>query len=226
VQAKSAEPTDVVTVADRAAESAAVAVLSAERPGDAIFGEEGTDRPGESGRRWVVDAVDGTLNFSLGIPGWCSAVVLTDEGGPLAAAVFDPERGELFSAVRGGGARCDGRALRVREPVALGEAAVAAQWGFGKLGGAGVPEVVHGLVERVGALRIMGSGSLELAWVAAGRLHGWIQPDPAEWDWLPGALLVAEAGGEAVEAEGPAGGRWALAGSAQTVAALRELLLT
>lgn len=220
---KSAEPTDVVTVADREAEAAAAAAIAAARPDDGVFGEEGTDRPGSSGRRWVIDAVDGTFNFSHGIPAWCAAVVLTDAAGPLACAVFDAERGELFSAARGEGATLNGRALRVRDAVPLDRAAVSCQWGFGKLALPGARRVVGRVVDEVGAVRTPGSGTLELAWVAAGRLHGWMQPDAAEWDWLPGALLVAEAGGEAVtvdDAEVP----WSLAGAAGTVAALRGLL--
>jgi myo-inositol-1(or 4)-monophosphatase len=230
-------PTDVVTVADREAEAAAVAVLAAERPDDAVFGEEGTDRPGTSGRRWVLDAIDGTLNYSLGIPAWCCAVVLTDADGPLAAAVLDPERHELFGAARGAGARLDrapsvelGRPTRskstlgVRAAVALDQAAVSCQWGFGKLAHPGVRDVVARIVDEVGAVRIPGSGTLELAWVAAGRLHGWMQPHAAEWDWLPGALLVAEAGGVATTVTDVGPTPWSLAGSAELVGALRGLL--
>lgn len=226
VEVKSAEPTDVVTVADREAEAAAVAVLAEARPDDAISGEEGADRPGSgaTARRWIVDAVDGTLNFSLGIPGWCSAVVLVEGDDPLACAIHDPVRDELFSAARGAGATCAGRPLAVRAPADLSRAAVAAQWGFGKLRLPGVRDVVGRVVDEVGAVRIVGSGSLELCWVAAGRLHGWMQPDAAEWDWLPGALLVREAGGEAVDGRGPGPTRWALAGSAPVAAALDGLL--
>jgi myo-inositol-1(or 4)-monophosphatase len=228
VEVKSAEPTDVVTVADREAEAAALAVLATERPDDAVSGEEGTDRPGTSGRRWVIDAIDGTLNYSLGIPAWCAAVVLVDGDGPLASAVFDPERGELFSAARGQGAWLEGGPgaggpLGVRPGAPLREAAVSCQWGFGKLAHEGVRDVVGRIVDRVGAVRIPGSGTLELAWVAAGRLHGWMQPHAAEWDWLPGALLVCEAGGVARTFDaGPT--PWSLAGHAGTVAQLRELL--
>lgn len=212
-------------MADREAEAAAVAAIAASRSGDAISGEEGTDRPAAPGsdRRWIVDAVDGTLNFSLGLPAWCSAVVLLDGDAPLAAAVFDPERGELFSAARGEGARRDGAPLRVRDAVPLGQAAISCHWGFGKLAEPGMAAVAHRIVDRVGAFRLPGSGTLELAWVAAGRLHGWLQRDPKPWDWLPGALLVAEAGGVATTVgDAP----WALAGSAETVAAMRAELLS
>ncbi|MEZ5122303.1 MAG: inositol monophosphatase [Solirubrobacterales bacterium] len=224
VEVKSAVATDVVTVADREAEAAAVAAIGAARPADAVFGEEGTDRAGASGRRWVIDAIDGTLNYAHGIPGWCSAVVLSDGAGPLACAVFDPQRDELFSAARGRGAFCGDRPLRVREPVALERMIVAVQWGYGKLALPGVRGVVDRIVDEVGALRVPGSGTLELTWVAAGRLHGWMQPDAADWDWLPGALLVAEAGGEAVTVDDAAPTRWSLGGHAGCVAQLRTLL--
>lgn len=211
-------------MADREAEQAAVATIVAARPHDAVSGEEGTDRAGAAGnpRRWVIDAIDGTLNFSLGLPAWCSAVVLTDASGPVASAVFDPERDELFSAARGQGATCNGVPIAVRAAVGLEEAAVSCHWGFGKLREPGMPEVAHRIVDRVGAFRLPGSGTLELAWVAAGRLHGWLQREPKAWDWLPGSLLVAEAGGEAVTVgDAP----WALAGGAEMVATMRDELL-
>jgi myo-inositol-1(or 4)-monophosphatase len=236
VEVKSAEPTDVVTVADREAEAAATAEIVAARPDDAVSGEEGTDRAGASGRRWVIDAIDGTLNYSLGLPSWCAAVVLVDGDGPLASAVYDAERDELFSAARGEGATLHSAAsvemvgvsptkstLAVRGPVPLDRAAVSCHWGFGKLAHPGVREATRRIVDGVGALRIPGSGTLELAWVAAGRLHGWLQPEALEWDWLPGALLVREAGGAALDVT-VGSTRWSLGGHAETVAALRGLL--
>lgn len=188
-------PTDVATVADREAEAAAVALLAAERPADGILGEEGAASDGE--RRWVVDALDGTLNFVHGVPGWCSAVALLEPGGPLVSAVWDPVRRELFGAARGMGSRLDGRPLAVRERAALDEALVATYVFAPRLGLPGVRPVLGELIARVGAPRMIGSGTLELAWVAAGRLDGWLQPDPYPWDWWPGALLVREAGGVA-----------------------------
>lgn len=226
VETKSAQPTDVVTAADREAEHAAVATILGARPLDAVVGEEGTDRPAAAGntRRWVIDAIDGTLNYTQGIPAWCSAVVLTDAAGPLACAVYDAERDELFSAARGRGTTCNGDALRVREPAPLDRMTVAVQWGYGKLALPGVRGVVDRIVDGVGALRVPGSGTLELTWVAAGRLHGWMQPDAADWDWLPGALLVSEAGGVAITVDDAAPTRWSIAGHGENVAALRGLM--
>ena len=187
--------TDVATIADREAEAAAAAILAAERPHDGILGEEGALSEGD--RRWLVDALDGTLNFVHGVPGWCSAVALLGPDGPLVSAVWDPVRRELFSAARGMGTHLDGRAVAVRERRALADALVGTYVFAPRLGLPGVRAVLGELIARVGAPRMIGSGTLELAWVAAGRLDGWLQAEPYPWDWWPGALLVREAGGVA-----------------------------
>src|SRR4051812_25859375 len=95
-----ASPGDPVVSADRAAERAIVGLLRSRRPDDGLLGEEGADVPGPA-RRWVIDGLDGTANFVLGLPHWCSAVALEDGDGPAGAAVYDPLRGELFSAAPG-----------------------------------------------------------------------------------------------------------------------------
>src|SRR5215216_2684506 len=89
--------TDVVTEADRRAEAAMLELLLAQRPDDGVLGEEGAVAAG-GGRTWLLDPVDGTLNYAAGFPAWCAAVALVDGGGALAAAIYDPLHGELFSA--------------------------------------------------------------------------------------------------------------------------------
>lgn len=206
--------TDVVTEADRAAEAAVVELLRAQRPADGVLGEEGAAYAGA--REWTVDALDGTLNFTLGLPDWCATVALRDEHGALvASAIFQPARDELYAAARGEGATCNGAPLRVRGPGDPRAATVATWLHPGQLAGP------HGartreVLARIGSVRILGSGSMELAHVAAGRLHGWFQHDPKPWDWRPGALLVAEAGGVTrITDDG-----WHLAGNAELVDAL------
>jgi myo-inositol-1(or 4)-monophosphatase len=197
-------PTDVVSEVDRAAEAAAVAVIRAERPDDGFLGEEGARREGE--RTWVVDALDGTLNYLLGLKGWCAAVAL--EG--IASAVCDPKAGELFSAAQGEGTRLNGEPLAPREsPGTLEEATIATFLHAPKRDLPGVTETLTRLLRDAGSVRITGSGTLELAYVAAGRLHGWIQPATFSWDWIPGALLVAESGGIATRTG--AGPDWCIA---------------
>ena len=190
VHAKEA-PTDLVTEVDVAAEAAAVAVIARERPEDGIVGEEGAQR--EGARTWVIDALDGTLNYVLGLRGWCAAVAL--EG--VASAVYDPVADELFSAAANEGTRLNGAPLRVAEAPALHAAAIATYLHQPKRELPGVVATMTRVLERAGSVRMLGSGTLELAYVAAGRLHGWIQPATYAWDWLPGALLVQEAGGTA-----------------------------
>jgi myo-inositol-1(or 4)-monophosphatase len=214
--------TDVVTEADRRAERAMCELLEAERPGDAVVGEEGAAVAGGD-RRWLLDPVDGTLNYALGLPAWCAAVALLDGDGARAAAVYDPVADELFSAARREGAMLNGVALRARGRAltagaapALGEAVVATFVDVRRRDGA-VAEGTERPLRAVGALRAVGCGTLELAWVAAGRLDGWVQADVEPWDWHPGALLVAEAGGAA-----RAAGRWHVAAAAP---ALQEELL-
>jgi len=209
--------TDIVTAADRAAERAMVEILRRARPDDAIVGEEGADVSGSAGT-WVLDALDGTLNFASGLPGFCCAAArLGPDGAPVAAAVLDPTANDLYAAAAGGGARClapfgraDGEPLIASGPERLADAVIATFPHPDKTGAAGVVDAFARLVERAGQLRITGSGTLELAWLAAGRLHGWAQPDVYPWDWHPGALLVAEAGGVVATVE--AGGTpWQLA---------------
>jgi myo-inositol-1(or 4)-monophosphatase len=187
-------PADLVSAADRASEQAIVELLRRERPDDAITGEEGADVGGAE-RRWLVDGLDGTVNFLRAIPQWCVAVALERDGEPLAAAVLDPARGELFSAQRGEGATRDGAALRVRAGAPLPEAVVSSFLRADKLRGADAAAAFGPLVAAPGVLRMGGAGSLELAWLAAGRLDGWAQPHVSPWDWQPGRLLVEEAGG-------------------------------
>jgi myo-inositol-1(or 4)-monophosphatase len=196
--------TDVVTEADRRAEAALLELLRAERPSDGVLGEEGAAVSGGE-RRWLLDPVDGTLNYARGLPAWCAAVALVDAEGAVVSAVYDPVADELFSAARGEGATVDGAPLRVGSAARLEDAVVAT---FVDVRRRDADAVVGAerLLRSLGALRAVGCGSLELAWVAAGRLHGWVQADVEPWDWHPGALLVAEAGGVARVA-----GRWFVA---------------
>ncbi|MDA0185033.1 hypothetical protein OJ997_32310 [Solirubrobacter phytolaccae] len=215
-------PADLVTDADAQAEHAAATVIRAARPDDAIIGEEGTDDDGRGSRRWYLDGIDGTVAYANRHPGgWCSAVALVDDAGPLATAVEDSV-GERYSAARGEGATGNGERLRIRTGRALHEAHVALFLRQDRLVLPGVRERGHRILDEAGLLRHAGPGTLELAWVAAGRLDAWIQPNTDPWDWHPGALLVTEAGGEARVVEGET--RWHVAGPSSLVDALVELL--
>jgi myo-inositol-1(or 4)-monophosphatase len=206
---------DLVTEADALAEGAAAHTIAQYRPHDAILGEEGTSTQGNE-RRWLIDGIDGTVAFASGLPGWCSAVALEDGDGAAVAAVLDASTGELHTAQRG---RVTGT---MRAPRRLREAHVAAFFRQDRLVLPGVRETAHRLLDAAGLLRHAGPGSLELAWVAAGRLDAWIQPEADPWDWVPGALLVTQAGGTARVVTTQA--RWHIAGPEALVDELAGLL--
>jgi myo-inositol-1(or 4)-monophosphatase len=207
---------DLVTEADALAEGAAARRIAEHRPDDAILGEEGTSTQGGR-RRWLIDGIDGTVAFASGLPGgWCSAVALEDEHGTAVAAVLDASSGELHTARRG-------RATHtLRAPRPLAQAHVAAFFRQDRLVLPGVRETARRLLDEAGLLRHAGPGSLELAWVAAGRLDAWIQPETDPWDWAPGALLVTQAGGAARVVETRV--RWHIAGPDELVDELAGLL--
>jgi fructose-1,6-bisphosphatase/inositol monophosphatase family enzyme len=189
---------DPVTLADREAEAAIVELLRAERPQDGVLGEEGAaaDASGPSARRWVVDGLDGTANFVAGIPHWCVALGLEQAGEAVAAAVLDPVRGELFAGARGEGlvAPDAGRGARGR--------IVATFLHPRLLPAADAGALATRLLEAGMSVRIGGSGTLDLAWVAAGRLDAWVERDTAPWDWIPGQALVEAAGGHCLVRDG------------------------
>jgi myo-inositol-1(or 4)-monophosphatase len=212
-------PADLVSAADTAAEAAIAEVVRAERPGDALLGEEGATATSEGARRWLIDGIDGTFNFVSGIPHWCVAVGLEEDGEPAAAAVYDPSADELFVAGPGHPTTLNGAPVTVRTGRTLEQAAVAT---YLPPTAADAAATLGRLAEPVGVLRTGGAGTLELAWVAAGRVDGWAQPDVAPWDWFPGAALVCHAGGTTTVLDGEP--TWHLAGAPALVADLAAVV--
>ncbi|HEY8771510.1 MAG TPA: inositol monophosphatase family protein [Thermoleophilaceae bacterium] len=194
--------TDPVSDADREAERAIRELLEAERPHDGLLGEEGSRQAGESGRRWVVDPLDGTVNYLYGIPQWCVSVALEDSSGALAGVVLDPIRQELFASERGQGTSLNGGQVRVSGANELGRALVATGFSYEPVHRAEQAEVVSRLLPRVRDIRRAGSAALDLAWVAAGRVDGFYERGVKPWDWAAGRLLVEEAGGATRELPG------------------------
>lgn len=201
--------TDPVSEADRAAERLIATRLAAARPDDGLLGEEDQDpRQGTSGVRWVVDPLDGTVNFLYGRSAWCVSVACEDVDGPLVGVVHHPALGETFHAVRGGGARLDGRLLAVTEVDDLGRTLVATGFSYDADVRADQGHDLADLVPRVRDVRRDGSAALDLAWCAAGRIDAYVEFGLAPWDWAAGALLVAEAGGRCSHHRRRLGGRW------------------
>jgi myo-inositol-1(or 4)-monophosphatase len=188
--ATKSSPTDLVSEADLAAERAIRDVLGARRPDDAILGEEGDDVAGSSGVRWIVDPLDGTVNFLFGIPQWCVSVACEGRVG----VILDPLHGELFTVRVGEEALLDGEPLRGPAPRELGTAMVSTGFGYDANVRAAQGEVVARLLPQVRDIRRFGSAALDLAWTAAGRYDAFYEYGLNAWDRAAGEMLCLAAG--------------------------------
>jgi myo-inositol-1(or 4)-monophosphatase len=194
VRAKST-PTDLVSEADLEAERALRAALARRRPDDAVLGEEGGDRgEGGSGLRWIVDPLDGTVNFLFGIPQWGVSVACEDAEGTLAGVVLDPLRDEVFAAGRDGPATLDGEPIEGSTRSDLATAMVGTGFAYDAETRKAQAEVAARVLPRVRDLRRMGSAAIDLGWTACGRYDAFYERGLAPWDRAAGALICARAG--------------------------------
>lgn len=188
--------TDLVSEADRASERLIAQRLAAARPGDGFVGEEGeAARSGSSGLRWVVDPLDGTVNFLHGIAAWCVSIAVEDDDGPVAGVVRQPTTGDSFVATRGEGAWLGERALRVSDTGSLDRVLLATGFGYDPAVRATQGAEIADLLPRVRDIRRAGAAALDLAWCASGNVDAYYEVGLQPWDWAAGRLLVTEAGG-------------------------------
>jgi myo-inositol-1(or 4)-monophosphatase len=188
--------TDMVTEMDRAAEALIIEALSTARPDDGFLGEEGTDRAGTSGLRWVVDPLDGTTNYLYGYPAWSVSIAAVDDAGSLVGVVHDPRAGETFTAVRGAGAWCDGLAISVGRPPDLASTLVGTGFAYRAQERAWQAAVLAHVLPRVRDIRRAGSAALDLCSVGAGRLDAYYERGIMPWDSAAGILVASEAGAQ------------------------------
>ncbi len=212
-------PTDLVSDADRLAERVIREGLALRRPDDGFLGEESGERKGSSGLRWVVDPLDGTVNFLFGIPQWAVSVAVEDARGALAGVVHDPVRGETFAAVRDGGppvleapavaspisghpppgAGVGSNALQTHRLSAsscsdVATAMLATGFAYDARVRAAQARVLADVIPRVRDIRRFGSAALDLAWTAAGRYDAYFERTVKPWDIAAGALICEAAG--------------------------------
>ncbi|MBI4736937.1 MAG: inositol monophosphatase [candidate division NC10 bacterium] len=189
-------PADIVTAADVEVQNRIVRRLRRRFPAHGILAEEGLDATAGTEWRWIVDPLDGTKNFAHGIPGFCVSIAVERDGQVAVGVVDDPAHEELFVAVRGSGAWCNGRPIRVSEVSSLESAFL----------GTGLPHRVGRFSGPVGrtftrfatsslGVRDRGAGALDLCYVACGRFDGYWEIDQSPWDVAAGGLMVEEAGG-------------------------------
>lgn len=192
--ASKSTPTDLVSEADLASERLIRERLAAARPTDGFLGEEGGGQDGSSGLTWVVDPLDGTINFLFSIPQWCVSVAVEDDDGVLAGAIFDPCRGELFNATRDGAPLMNGALIAASERADLASAMVATGFAYDAQVRAAQAEVFARVVPRVRDIRRFGSAALDLAWTAAGRYDAYFERTVKPWDIAAGTLICERAG--------------------------------
>ena len=197
---------DVVSIADREAEAAIRAELDFRFPQYGFLGEEG-GASGDVERRWIVDPLDGTLNFVQGFPHWCVSVALWDADGAVVGCILDPLRDDTFLAVRGLGATWNGQPMRVSQQAGLDGAFLATGFAF-QLGERWpmFNAALGRVFPRAKGIRRAGSAALDLAHVACGIFDGYFELGLKPWDLAAGVLLVQEAGGAITDWEG--GQRW------------------
>jgi len=214
IAASKSSLSDIVTRADRETEQLIRDALAAARPLDGFLGEESGDSSSRSGLTWVVDPIDGTVNYFYGIPAWAVSIAVV-EGDPdpatwrtLAGAVVNPVLKETYTAARGGGARLNGAAIHVNEEVDLPLALVGTGFGYDAEVRRRQASFVQELIPEVRDIRRIGAASLDLCSVAAGRLDAYFERGLNPWDHAAGALIAEEAGARVAGiGGGPAGRR-------------------
>jgi len=225
VEATKSSPTDVVTQMDTAAERLIVQGILAARPDDGLLGEEGAREPGSSGVRWVIDPVDGTVNYLYDLPGWAVSVAAQVGGETVAGAVVVPSAGETFAATRGGGATRNGEPIHCRDGVALEQALVSTGFGYGRERRAHQARVLLEVLPRVRDIRRLGAFAADLCAMACGRLDAHYERGAKPWDLAAAELIAREAG---VRVEGlngsPAGEDFTLAATPALFPQLHDLL--
>jgi myo-inositol-1(or 4)-monophosphatase len=186
-------PTDLVSDADIAAEAAIRDVLASRRPDDAILGEEG-GASGEGELLWLVDPLDGTINYLYGIPAFCVSVACERVGEGLAGVVYDPVREECFSATRSGEATLNGSVLDGPTGAQLSTAMIATGFGYEAPVRARQAEVLERVLPRVRDIRRVGAAALDLAWTACGRFDAYYERGVKRWDVAAGSLICRRVG--------------------------------
>ncbi len=187
-------PTDVVTEMDRSVEELIRKRLLNARPGDAVLGEEGGAATGSTGVRWIVDPIDGTVNYLYGRDEWAVSIAAESDGEIVAGVVAVPARGETYTATLGGGAYCAGERLRANDAVPLEMALVCTGFGYSTERRAYQAEVLCTVLPRVRDIRRGGSAAVDLCSLAHGRADAFYERGLNAWDWSAAELILREAG--------------------------------
>ncbi len=185
---------DIATQMDIASEKLIVSAILAARPDDGIIGEEGAERSSQSGYTWVIDPVDGTVNYFYGLPGWNISIAVKDAHGVLVGVVHAPTIASTWHATRGGGAFLNGVSIACNEPIELNRALIATGFAYDVTDRINQLDLINQLVPRIRDIRRMGAAAVDLCYVATGMADGYLETGLKEWDLAAGGLIATEAG--------------------------------
>jgi myo-inositol-1(or 4)-monophosphatase len=219
--------TDVVTQMDRGAEQLLLETISEHRPDDAVMGEEGTGREGTTGITWVIDPLDGTVNYLYGLPIWAVSVGVLIDGQPTVGVVQAPGLGSVWRAVTGANARAElnGAAIHATACQHLDQALVATGFGYQSQVRAHQGQIVASLLPRVRDLRRGGAAAVDLCWVAQGVLDAYFERGTHLWDRAAGTAIAQAAGAVVGGLDGgPATDAMTIAANPELFAVLRQTL--
>jgi myo-inositol-1(or 4)-monophosphatase len=217
--------TDMVTAVDRASEALIVGRLAEARPDDGVLGEEGSSREGTSGVRWIIDPLDGTTNYLYGFPLFAVSIAVEVGGHVEAGVVAHPSLKETFTARLGGGAFCNGVPIAVSGKDDLSTALIGTGFGYDPERRREQARCLEVILPSVRDIRRGGAASIDLCWVACGRLDGYYEAGLAPWDVAAGDLIAREAGAATSDFEGgPVRPGSVIAASPAIALALRHLV--
>lgn len=194
VQSKSSG-TDPVTDVDRESERIVVSMLAKHRPDDGVLGEEGANTVGTTGVRWVIDPLDGTVNYLYGLPSYAVSIAAQYEGTTIAAVVHDTALGTVYAAALGHGATRDGQPIMPNTLADPAKALVATGFGYEADTRSIQGKTLAGFLPHIRDIRRAGSAAVDLCWTASGLVDAYYEVGPNLWDVAAGALIVTEAGG-------------------------------
>lgn len=187
-------PTDLVTEYDKASEQLIINSLQSLRPQDGLVGEEGANKPSESGITWHIDPIDGTTNFFFDVPAWAVSVGASDEHGPIAGAVYIPALGEMFSGARDGGATLNDAPIHVRKNSRLQDALVGTGFAYDPQKRIAHAQVLAHIMGNIRDIRRFGAAAIDLCFVACGRYDAYFERGLHSWDLVAGHVIASEAG--------------------------------
>ena len=218
-------PTDPVTVMDTEAERLIIDALRARRPDDGVLGEEGGEQRGSSGVRWLVDPIDGTVNYGYRLPHWSVSVAAEVDGDVVVGAVVDPAIEETWTAIRGAGSWCNGIRVTCSVETRLDHALAGTGFGYTLPMRTKQAEVIRAVLPRVRDIRRVGSCAVDLCWTAAGRFDVFFEQGPNVYDFAAGGLVATEAGVRLAGLNGkPAGPAMVVAAPPPLFGPLHDLL--